>query len=95
MSQFISFKAENLEAHYTTNPKVVRSHGTVPTPSQQTVKIRNYNDEVGAQIKQINQDIYQSFKEEKNKDKKTFLKIFGGIVATVLSIQLIRKLFKI
>ena len=91
----ISFKAENLEAHYVTDPKVKRTYGVTAISPNQGAPLRNYSGEIDAHIKETNQQVSDEFYSTKNKDKKTFIKVFGGIVATVFSIHMIRKIFKI
>lgn len=84
----------NLEAHYSTNPKTSLPQKIIAQPPE-TIPVRHlFNDrDANARLKILNQDIYEERKKEKNKDVKTFIKWFGGIVLAILAFIGIKKFF--
>ena len=78
----------NLDAHYTNEAKVKRSGFKVASPPANLPKQHLFNDiDANNRMKMINQDIYQSFKKEENKEGIQFLKFFGALVGAVLLIK--------
>lgn len=91
MSQTSS--TQNLNAHYTNNPKVIRTKNRIANAPVNLPKHHLYSDiDANDRMKNLNNDIYQSYKNEKNKSGITFLKIFGVLAALVVGIKGIKKL---
>lgn len=78
----------NLDAHYTSNPKVERPARVVITGPDTLPKGHLYNDiDAKKRLNQANTDIYDGVKTEKKKNASKFWKIFGGIVGIILIIK--------
>ena len=85
----------NLEAHYSTSAKVVRPTRPVASAPSALPNVHLFNDtDANNRIKAINQDIYQNSKKEENKAGIKFLKFFGVLIATILAVKGLKKLFK-
>ena len=84
---------QNLNAHYTTNAKVIRPERPVANPPAILTKPHLFDDkDANNRLKMINQDIYKDSKKEENKYGIKFLKIFGGIIAAILLIKGIKNI---
>ena len=101
----------NLNAHYTSNPKVERPQRAIVSAPNNLPVMHLYNDrDANNRMKSINNDIYQGFKQEKQKDLKieyskkrtvgdagpytNFLKGFVAVILGILTFLGIKKVFK-
>jgi len=85
----------NLNSHYTSNPKVERPQKTIVSPPNNLPVKHLYSDrDANNRMKFINNDIYQGFKQEKQKEDISFTKIFLGAMFAVLAFLGIKKVFK-
>ena len=83
----------NIQAHYTDNPKVERSKRMVVKAPEALNNMHLYNDiDAKKKMRAINNDIYVKTEQEKSSFNKKFLKVFGGIVVTILGIIGLKKL---
>jgi len=71
-------QTENLNAHYTNNPKVVKPQHVVVTGPDNVPKYHIFTDrEANMRLAALNNDVYVSVKNTPKKDpKKKFLGIF-------------------
>jgi len=69
---------QNLNAHYTTSPKVVKPKHIVVNGPENVPQYHLYSDkEANAKLEAINYDIYEAVQRTpKKKNKKKFLGIF-------------------
>lgn len=87
--------AYNLNSYYTPNPKAERPENLVVNAPGSVPIVHVYDDiDANKRLKAIDEDIYYGTKQQKNNEKKNFIKIFGGIVLTILGIIGIKSLFK-
>ena len=85
----------NLNAHYTSNPKVERPQRAIVSAPNNLPVMHLYNDrDANNRMKSINNDIYQGFKQEKQKDGTKFLKGFVAVILGILTFLGIKKVFK-
>ena len=85
----------NLNAHYTSNPKVERPQRAIVSAPNNLPVMHLYNDrDANNRMKSINNDIYQGFKQEKQKDGTNFLKGFVAVILGILTFLGIKKVFK-
>ena len=85
----------DLNAHYTSNPKVERPQRAIVSAPNNLPVMNLYNDrDANNRMKSINNDIYQGFKQEKQKDGTNFLKGFVAVIFGVLTFLGIKKVFK-
>ena len=82
----------NLNAHYTSNPKVTRPINTaISAPNHLPTKYV-YNDrDAKKRLKDLNSNVNQNIKNEGKTSLKSFLKVFGAIVLTILGIKWAQK----
>ena len=91
----VKANVQNLDAHYTTEAKVKRHPHVVVSAPEALPTYHVYNDiDANKRLADLNNDIYVRYKEEKAQPKRTFLKAFGAIVATILAIVGIKRIFK-
>lgn len=86
----------NLNSHYSSNSKVEkpRRQAVVAGPAN-LPKAHLFNDrDATTRIKIINNDIYQNFKHEKNKDEINFSKAFIALIFGILTFLGIKKFLK-
>lgn len=85
----------NINSHYSNNPKAERPQRAIASAPNNLPVMHLYNDkEANNRMKAINNDIYQGFKQEKQKNEISFSKIFIGAVLGVLAFLGIKKVFK-
>ena len=84
----------NLDAHYTSNPKVVRPQVDVISGPVEVSKGHLYNDiDARNKFRQIDADIYDGVKAEKKKSSNGFWKVFLGVVLAILGFKGLQRLF--
>jgi hypothetical protein len=89
------FGSQNIDAHYTTNAKVVRSpRVAVSAPASIPVSHVFSDKDAKCKLKSINQDIYNDTQQSKKKNILSFLKVFGSIVLLIIGIRCAKKFFK-
>ena len=85
----------NLNSHYSSNPKVERPKRAIVVGPSNLPKAHLFNDrDATNRVKVINNDINQSFKQEKNKDSINFTKGFVAIIFGILAFLGIKKFLK-
>lgn len=86
---------QNLQAHYTSNPKVECPKRTIAAAPDSLPTAHLYNDiDANKKMKAINNDIYQAAQKEQKSESRSFLKVFIAAVLAVLGICGIRRLMK-
>ena len=86
----------NLDAHYSSNPKVVRTARVVASAPNTLPSTHLFDDkDANKRFETINNDIYEKRGVEEKKNANKFWKIFAGIVITILGIKGIQKLITI
>jgi hypothetical protein len=89
------FGSQNIDAHYTTNAKVVRSpRVAVSAPVNMPASHVFSDKDAKNKLKSINQDIYNDTNQAKKKSFTSFLKVFGSIVMLIIGIRCAKKFFK-
>ena len=87
--------AQNLNAHYSNNAKVIKKSKTPALAPNSLPKHHLYNDiDANDRMNAINQDIYNLYKNEKKSNGKNFIKIFCGIIIAILTALGLKKVFK-
>ena len=70
-------QTENLNAHYTTSPKVVKPKYIVVNAPENLPVYHIYTDrEANIKLEQLNNDVYEAVQRTPKKSKKKFLGIF-------------------
>lgn len=70
-------QTENLNAHYTTSPKVVKPKHVVVQGPENIPVYHTYTDrEANIKLEQLNNDVYEAVQRTPKKNKKKFLGIF-------------------
>lgn len=83
-----------INQHYSSNPKAERPNCAVASAPERLPSYSLCNDsDLNRKMRTLNNDIYRSSKQEKNKSGKTFLKWFGGLVALIIGIRFFRSKF--
>jgi hypothetical protein len=86
---------QNLDAHYSTNPKVERPKKfAVSAPINMPTTHVFGDKDAKKKFHEINQDIFEETQKEKSRESNNFIKVFGGIVALILGAKLIQHFFK-
>ena len=86
---------QNLEAHYTNNPKVERVKFRVVEGPETLPKYHLYDDiDANRRLSAINNDIYCETKTEKKKGAGGFWTLYAGIAAVILAVFAGKKFFK-
>ena len=85
----------NIEAHYSTNPKVTKTARAVVNAPNSLPTYHLYNDiDANKRLAHINNDVYVESKRFQKNEQRNFTKIFLGIVAVILATLGIKKLIK-
>ena len=85
----------NLDAHYTSNPKVERPKVDVISGPVDVSKGHLYNDiDARNKFRQIDADIYDGVKAEKKKSSNGFWKVFFGAILAILGFKGLQKLLR-
>ncbi len=88
----------NINAHYTSSPKVHRPINTAVTAPSSMPNQYSFNDsDAKKRLKELHSSVNKDVRNEQKTSLKKFLKIFGAIVLTILGIkgvQRIMMLFK-
>lgn len=93
MQNNINFK--NLEAHYSTNGKAVRTGNIVANPPEQLSGKAYFSDyDANNKLKLIEQEIHYKKTREEKKSLRTFLKVMFGLAVTTVLFLIGKKLFK-
>ena len=89
----INFKSQNLDAHYSTTSKVTKPETRVVVEGPPYVENKAvFSDkEANKKIRELDRDVYQQSKKEKNSEKRKFWSIFLGSIAAILCILGITK----
>ena len=84
----------NINAHYTSNPKVEKPITTaISAPNTMPASHQYYNyKEADKKLSLLGKEVNNSLKKEEKSEAKNFIKVFGGIVVTILGIKGIQKI---
>ena len=83
----------NLDAHYSSNPKVERPARVVANGPTTIPSTHLFDDnDANKRFEGINRDIYEKTGVEKKKNASNFWKIFGSIVGIILIIKGVRNI---
>ena len=86
---------QNLEAHYITSDKTQRPDHLIAQPPTSIPKTHLFDDkDANERLKAINQDIYDGYKKEDNREKNNFIIFLSSFVVGTLLISLFRGFFK-
>ena len=84
----------NLDAHYTSNPKVERpARVVVSAPDSIPSSSLNIKKETDIRYRNVCNDVYDGIKTEEKKNSSKFWKIFGCIALAILGFKGLQKLF--
>lgn len=85
----------NIQAHYTSNPKVQRTPKAVVAAPENLPQNHLFNDrDATNRFRAINKDIYLEAQSEKKNDFRTFMLAFGVTLAAIFGFKAIKNLFK-
>ena len=85
----------NTNQYYSNNLKVEPSKRVIVESPQTLPKVQVYTDaDANNRLRAINQELGIKTKKDKNKAFTNFLKVFGGIVLTIIADLGIKKILK-
>ena len=85
----------NLDAHYTSNPKVVRpARVIVSAPDTMPSSSLNVRKETDLRYNKADRDIYKAVKSEEKKKASKFWVGFACFVLAILGIKGLQKIFR-
>ena len=84
----INFKSQNLDAHYSTTPKVTKPKAKMVVEGPPYVESKAvFNDkEANKKIRELDKDVYQQYQKEKKRESRKFWRVFLGSISTLLCI---------
>ena len=87
--------SNNLNAHYTNKAKVELSTPKVACPPKTLPRYHTFNDtDANKKFETVNKDIYERKKSESDKSAKRFWTAYLAIVAAILAVIGIKRIFK-
>lgn len=85
----------NLNQHYSTNAKVEKPKPVIVSGPQSLPSRHTFDDKLAnIKIAEVNKELNEKSKIEKNKSVRNFAKVFAGIVITILAALGIKRILK-